>query len=92
MTLELLLDVLKKILVSPQVIGVTVVLAIYLNLVTYIVHYRKKPPAPKKPKKASGAGAVKKEAPPAAEAGEDEAEEKAPKPAKPAKASKAAPK
>jgi hypothetical protein len=48
MTLTELVDLLKKVFLSPEVIGVTVVIILYINGVNYIVRYRKKPPAPKK--------------------------------------------
>lgn len=48
MTLTELADLLEKVFLSPEVIGVTVVIIIYITIVNYIVQYRKKAPAPKK--------------------------------------------
>ncbi len=39
-----------KVLTSREVIAVTVAVALYINVVNYIVHYRKKPPKPRKPR------------------------------------------
>lgn len=39
-----------KVLTSREVIAVTVAIALYINVVNYIVHYRKKPPKPRKPR------------------------------------------
>jgi hypothetical protein len=44
MTVAQLVELLKKVLISPEVIGVTVVIIIYINVVTYVVHYRKRLP------------------------------------------------
>ena len=48
MTLDELLSLLKSVLVSPEVIGVTIVIALYINIVNYIVRYRKRLPQAKK--------------------------------------------
>jgi len=48
MTLAQLFGLLKSVLLSPEVIGVTIVIALYINIVTYIVRYRKQPPKEKK--------------------------------------------
>jgi len=79
MTLLELADLLKQVFLSPAVIGVTVVIILYINIVNYIVRYRKKPPAPKKPHVAR----VKpvKPAPAEAEADEDD-EDAVPNPRK----------
>jgi len=42
MTVEWLLSVLVQVLTSREVIIVTVVIALYVNLVFYVVHYRKR--------------------------------------------------
>ena len=49
MTLGELFTLLKDILFSREVIIVTVVIALYLNLVTYVVRYRKQSFRAKKP-------------------------------------------
>jgi hypothetical protein len=67
MTLTELVDLLKKVFLSPEVIGVTVVIVLYINVVNYIVRYRKKPPAPKKKRVATP-----KPAKPAPTEGEEE--------------------
>jgi hypothetical protein len=48
MTLDQLFALLKAVFLSPEVIGATVVIALYINIVSYIVRYRKKPPQEKK--------------------------------------------
>jgi hypothetical protein len=40
------------------VIVVTVAIALYVNVVNYIVHYRKRPPAPRKKRRAAPAPAA----------------------------------
>lgn len=50
MTLGQLMRLLLSVLISPQVIGVTVVIALYINIVNYIVRYRKQAPKPKQPR------------------------------------------
>lgn len=50
MTFAQLFGLLKSVLISPEVIGVTIVIALYINIVTYIVRYRKQPPREKKKK------------------------------------------
>jgi hypothetical protein len=47
MTLDELLQLLKKVLLTPQVIGVTVAIVLYIYLITYIVDYHKRTAAPK---------------------------------------------
>lgn len=47
MTLNELFKLLASVLLDPKVIGITVVLAIYVNIVMYVVHYRKRVPKPK---------------------------------------------
>lgn len=44
MTVDQLIELLKAVLLSPKVIGVTIVIVLYINIVNYIVHYRKRPP------------------------------------------------
>lgn len=63
MTLIQLFNLLTKVLVSPEVIGVTIVIALYINIVNYIVRYKKRAPRPRKTKVAALAqgGAVKNE-------------------------------
>lgn len=53
MTVAQLMDLLKKVLLSPEVIGVTIVIVLYINIVMYVVRYRKRPPAPRGRKTAS---------------------------------------
>jgi hypothetical protein len=48
MSLNELLSLLKSVLTTPEVIGVTIVMAIYVNIVVYIVRYRKHVPQPKR--------------------------------------------
>ena len=69
MTLTELVDLLKKVFLSPEVIGVTVVIVLYINIVNYIVRYRKRPPAPKKKRVAAP-----KPAKPAPAEGDEEGE------------------
>ncbi len=76
MTIQQLFTLLSSVLTHPAVIGVTVVLAIYVNIVFYVVYYRKRVPQPK-PKRVKPAN-------PAPEAQEGEGENEA-KPAKPAR-------
>jgi len=52
MTLMELLILLKQVILSPEVLGVTIVIALYINIVSWIVRYRKRPPRPR-PVKAS---------------------------------------
>ncbi|HHU36531.1 MAG TPA: hypothetical protein GXZ47_04790 [Treponema sp.] len=44
-----LFALLKKIILSPEVIIITIIIALYMNLVLYIVRYRKKSFRAKKP-------------------------------------------
>lgn len=74
MTIQQLFSLLASVLTHPAVIGVTVVLAIYVNIVFYVVYYRKRVPQPKQ-KRA-------KPATPTPETQEGEGEKEA-KPAKP---------
>lgn len=48
MTLDQLISLLIKVITSREVIAVTVAVALYINVVNYIVHYRKKLPKPRK--------------------------------------------
>ena len=48
MSLNELLSLLISVLTTPAVIGVTIVMAIYVNIVVYIVRYRKRVPQPKR--------------------------------------------
>lgn len=48
MTLSQLFNLLAKVLISPEVIGVTIVIALYINIVNYIVRYKKRAPRPRK--------------------------------------------
>jgi ribosomal protein L12E/L44/L45/RPP1/RPP2 len=77
MTVDQLLALLKAVLLSPEVIGVTVVMAIFLNIVNAVVYYRKKPPAPKSPKRKAAAKAAPQPAPAEEDEGESD-QEKAP--------------
>ncbi len=47
MTPDRLLSVLLRVLTSREVIIVTIVIALYVNLVMYVVYYRKRPVSPK---------------------------------------------
>jgi len=51
MSVDALIDLLKKVLLTPEVIGVTVVIALYVNIVSSVVSYRKKKPVPKTKKR-----------------------------------------
>jgi len=51
MTVNELINLLKKVLVSPEVIGVTIVVILYIAIVNYVVNYRKRVPVPKVKKK-----------------------------------------
>ena len=53
MTVAQLVELLSKVLMSPEIIGVTVVIIIYITIVMYVVHYRKRPPQSKVRKTAS---------------------------------------
>jgi hypothetical protein len=68
MTLDQLIELLIKVLTSREVIAVTVAVALYVNVVNYIVHYRKKPPKPRKAR-------VKEEKPKASEEADREDED-----------------
>ncbi len=71
MNLHQLISLLVQVLTSPAVIGVTIVIALYINIVNYIVRYRKQPPRiRKKILKAAPEPAPKKD-----EDGTDEDEE-----------------
>ena len=48
MTLMELLILLKQVILSPEVLGVTIVIALYINIVSWIVRYRKRPPRPRR--------------------------------------------
>lgn len=51
MTLDQLIVLLKAVMLTPEVIGVTIVIVFYINIVNYIVSYRKQAPKPKKGRK-----------------------------------------
>ena len=53
MTVSELIILLKEVLFSPAVIGVTIIIAFYINIVVYVVRYRKKPPRSRKKTKKS---------------------------------------
>lgn len=38
------MTIIKEVLLNPFVIGTTIVIILYLNFISYIVRYRKKPP------------------------------------------------
>jgi hypothetical protein len=50
MSLDQLITLIQKVLLSPEVIIITLVIALYVNSVNYVVRYRKKPYQPKKPR------------------------------------------
>lgn len=50
MKFDQLLSIIKAVILSPYVIGVTIVIVLYFSVVNYVVYYRKRPPAPKRPK------------------------------------------
>ena len=56
MDISSLLELLKRVLLTPEVIGVTVFMIVFFSLVNFVVYYRKKPPVPK-PKKTAPAPA-----------------------------------
>lgn len=58
MTPDRLLELILAVLTSREVIVVTVAIALYVNVVNYIVHYRKRPPAPRKKRRAAPAPAA----------------------------------
>jgi len=74
MTLDELIKLLSKVLVSPEVIGVTIVAILYISIANYVVYYRKKVPVPRtKKKKAAPVSAG------ADESGDESASERASK-------------
>ncbi|HPW64537.1 MAG TPA: hypothetical protein PLY30_00135 [Candidatus Omnitrophota bacterium] len=54
MDISRLLELLKRVLLTPEVIGVTIVMIVFFSLVNFVVYYRKRPPTPK-PKKVEAA-------------------------------------
>lgn len=50
MTFAQLVDLLTQVFITPEVIGVTIVIALYINIVNYIVRYRKRVVLPKNKK------------------------------------------
>jgi len=44
MKINQLMPIIKEVLLNPFIIGTTIVIILYLNFISYIVRYRKKPP------------------------------------------------
>lgn len=61
MTFLQLFSLLSKVILSPEVIGVTIVIALYINIVNYIVRYKKRVATPRKVKAAAIQSGVKNE-------------------------------
>lgn len=58
MPVEQMISVVMKVLVSPHVWGAFIVVLLYLNFVSYVQHYHKRPPPVRKAVKKQVAAAV----------------------------------
>lgn len=60
MQLNETIEIVKQVVLDPRIIGTFIVLLLYMGIVNYVVHYRKKPPKVRKiktPKKTAAASA-----------------------------------